>query len=225
MKNDLFYKKIGKDILIGVISALIISWLITPVTNFIFPKLINVLDKLSSSLSDSIYIGIAKGFPGNTLTFTFLCVVLCIYLLFMFFIMFIREKINDVDAVFKEEKNYYSNSETTIPTQTDLEAKSKLILHDIELFQKKLCRLRLIFSGISILCLISFSFTTMSQIYISETANNIYANIEIVSPYVSDSEYKHLKSEFHSIRSSKDYLSLINDLSKIAATNDITLQK
>lgn len=50
-------------------------------------------------------------------------------------------------------------------------------------------------------------------------------NIEIVSPYVSDLEYRQLKSEFHLMRNSDDYEKLVEKLHNIATENDIKLKK
>ena len=55
--------------------------------------------------------------------------------------------------------------------------------------------------------------------------DNTLKNIEIVSPYISDKEYKLLKSDFYLIETKADYLSLMQDLSNIAEHNNLTLKK
>jgi hypothetical protein len=50
-------------------------------------------------------------------------------------------------------------------------------------------------------------------------------NIEIISPYVSDIEYKKFKSDFHTIQCSRDYEDLAQALQSIADAHSIPLKK
>lgn len=49
-------------------------------------------------------------------------------------------------------------------------------------------------------------------------------NIEIVSPYVSDFEYKKLKSDFYSMNTYNEYAAIKLTLNKIAEDNNLTLK-
>lgn len=49
-------------------------------------------------------------------------------------------------------------------------------------------------------------------------------NIEIVSPYVSDFEYKKLKSDFYSMNTYDEYAAIKLTLNKIAEDNNLTLK-
>lgn len=53
------------------------------------------------------------------------------------------------------------------------------------------------------------------------TANSINRNIEIVAPYISDIEYKSLKSDFYSIDTKNDFETLQNSISKIMEENNL----
>ncbi len=64
----------------------------------------------------------------------------------------------------------------------------------------------------------------IQQSYVTETALKLTNNIEIVSPYVSDLEYKQLKSEFHSMQSRSDYDNLVFKLDSIGSENHLRLK-
>ena len=53
-------------------------------------------------------------------------------------------------------------------------------------------------------------------------ARDTLADIEIVAPYVSDMEYKTLKSDFYRIDSKADYLILAEQIEQIMADNNLT---
>ena len=63
----------------------------------------------------------------------------------------------------------------------------------------------------------------VQTIYVNKTVTALTNNIEIVSPYISDLEYKKLKSAFHLMNSRADYDSLCDSLNKIADENQLQL--
>ena len=65
----------------------------------------------------------------------------------------------------------------------------------------------------------------MKQIYILGLSTKATVNIEIVSPYISDIEYKQLKSSFHLIKTQDDYEKLLDKIQDIADANEINLSK
>jgi len=66
----------------------------------------------------------------------------------------------------------------------------------------------------------------MMQItYVNKTIATLTNNIEIISPYISDLEYKKLKSSFHMMDSREDYDLLCDSLNEIAVKNQIQLKK
>lgn len=68
---------------------------------------------------------------------------------------------------------------------------------------------------------IIFTFTVT---YIDSTVSRLTRNIEIVSPYISDQEYKNLKSAFYSMDSREDYTNLVNALEEISSEHGIELK-
>lgn len=68
-------------------------------------------------------------------------------------------------------------------------------------------------------------FGTFNESYFYTLHITTKNNIEIVCPYISEQEYKELKSRFYAIKQKTDYESLKNDISKIAYENNLKLQK
>lgn len=64
----------------------------------------------------------------------------------------------------------------------------------------------------------------IQQSYVTETALKLTNDIEIVSPYISDLEYKQLKSDFHSMQSRFDYDNLVLRLETIGSENHLRLK-
>lgn len=60
--------------------------------------------------------------------------------------------------------------------------------------------------------------------FINTSITKCLNNIEIVSPYISDFEYKQLKSTFYQVSCKEDYDNLIAKLDKIAFKNDLVLK-
>jgi hypothetical protein len=63
----------------------------------------------------------------------------------------------------------------------------------------------------SIFILVNFSL----GMYINTVSTRLLNNIEIVSPYIKDKDYKILKSEFYSITNKNDYYRFINKINKM----------
>lgn len=63
------------------------------------------------------------------------------------------------------------------------------------------------------------------QVFINNAITKALSNIEIVSPYITDNEYRQLRSDFYSISNQEDYYSLLNTLKEIADVNSIVLKK
>ena len=63
--------------------------------------------------------------------------------------------------------------------------------------------------------------TTFTKIIAFQTAKNTLRNIEIVSPYVSDIEYKTLKSDFYCIDSKADYSELASQIDSLMDEYDL----
>lgn len=89
-------------------------------------------------------------------------------------------------------------------------------------FKKRLNKLTLILNSFII---ISVIYLIGSLSFINHCQTITLCNIEIVSPYISDHEYKELKSSFHSISTKNDYDDLQSVIDNIATVNGLMLKK
>lgn len=82
-KTSKFTKDILTGIITGIVSTLIISWFITPLTNLIFPKVIVFLENISMPFVDYLYRCAATYTIERTgllnLTFSSTCTLFCIF--------------------------------------------------------------------------------------------------------------------------------------------------
>lgn len=76
-----------------------------------------------------------------------------------------------------------------------------------------------------LLTCIMILFSEMAQIYEASISTVTRTNIEIVSPYISDQEYKQLKSDFFLIKTKDDYDNLQKELEIISENNQVDLKE
>lgn len=86
--------------------------------------------------------------------------------------------------------------------------------------------LKFVVSSMPLSFTVSFviSYTCFTGIQTSVVARNTTNNIEIVAPYITDDEYKQLRSDFFQIDSKADYDNLINKISAIAEKKHLQLK-
>ena len=77
----------------------------------------------------------------------------------------------------------------------------------------------------SVILSLSVMFMYARLVFIQREIFTLTNNIEIVSPYISDIEYKTLKSDFHLMENHEDYNQLIFRLQKFADDNSLKLKK
>lgn len=82
-----------------------------------------------------------------------------------------------------------------------------------------------VFVSLAVYVLIAFLFFSLaSSSYVNTEITRLTNNIEIVSPYITDLEYKQLKSSYHSMASRTDYDSLNASLQEISVQYGIQLK-
>lgn len=80
-------------------------------------------------------------------------------------------------------------------------------------------------STLSMYIIMIFSLYFMSEtIFIKQKSTEILTNIEIVAPYVTDTELKKYKSSFLTIETQNDYTKLNEALSRIALKHNLRLK-
>ncbi len=211
-----------KSIISGIISTLIISWIISPITDFVFPKIISFANKFSHSLSNQIYSQVSKGSYEyiSVLNLTYSHVIVLILFSILALSVYLgylslKDHISELEGlIYDKEEEEESDEEFIESIQNDLRQQKKRLP-----FYKYLSIFFLFF------IFVTTTFATMKQIYILELSTKATVNIEIVSPYISDIEYKQLKSSFHLIKTQDDYEKLLDKIEDIADANEINLSK
>lgn len=222
-KKSKFTQDIFIGIITGILSTLVISWFITPLTNLIFPKILTFLENISMPFVDGLYrmastITIERVGLLN-LTFSATCVLF----LMIFSVRFlfstkgeIQDHLDEINALISPASKM---SEEEI--MQSLKEDKRYFLKK----RKEYKKLSLAYLISVILVCFTILLSKMTQIYASSLSTNTRANIEIVAPYISDQEYKQLKSDFFTIKNKSNYDSLQKALKKISEENHLYLKE
>lgn len=159
-----------------------------------------------------------------TLYILIIAVILCI-----FFINYSTNRIYKINKErtlqhIKELENH--DSDTTITESTE-ETPLPDKVTELNKLKKYLKTERIYMIIFQFICIIGYVAITISYLSIcisAEQATRLTNNIEIVSPYISDLEYKQLKSDFYTMETYEDYSLLVNSLSEIAEDHSLKLK-
>lgn len=207
-----------------ILSTLIISWFINPLTNWLFPKILKIMESFASPFVDLTYQKAATLTFERTGLLNLVLSITCICYLFLFSICLLsfkkdrlRNEIDDISAIVKPRSHFRTDEES---------------LSQLKESHKYLCKLLRIYKKMSvllyismILVVISMIFCEMTQIYEVSLSTKARTNIEIVAPYISDQEYKQLKSDFFTIKNKSDYDNLQNTLNMISDEHSLDLKE
>lgn len=73
-------------------------------------------------------------------------------------------------------------------------------------------------------CFFILTYNYFIVAFASTTARDTLNNIEIVAPYITDTEYKQLRSDFFQMDSKSDYESIVKELTSIAEKHNLQLK-
>ena len=202
-------KKIFKNpllsaLLISILAAALWEKFISPFCTFIFIHISSLIEVFISTFLDRTYKEISNGFD-DSYTIYVLMFILCGYLMIVLvpFIYPIAQKfhINSIKRIIDKSEN---------PSQ--------------QLEKKTLSTKIFIIIDIFILAII-YIYLIGSLVFITECKTKSLCNLEIVSPYVSDMEYKQLKSTFYSIQTKDDYVNFTETINEIGEKYSLNLKK
>lgn len=210
-----------------IITLILIPLLITALWEKLLGPLFDIFinwlstfgGKFLQAFIDLIYTYVATGRPVDTSRY-----------LFMILASFILIEITTVSSKnIKSYKNLVTRQNELInPTDNKPIVPAKKELTDSEKINDMVKHAK-IYSWLSMIISVCYwamyLVFMMSAGYINNTITKLTNNIEIVAPYIEDSEYKLLKSSFYSMDSSDDYHSLVTELNRIAEINGIELKK
>ena len=230
-------------LMIGLAGSFIWEKILSPIFGVLFDKFLTYSGRLSILISKSTYTQISNGLSetGTTLIFS---VIFSAFIGFTMYIVHIayrnllaaRALVRDIQSPtdnVEEDKQATSNNLSLNQEKNNLNkklVKNIYKLHEIESqiydIQVKLTKRVLItVCFVAALFILIFSCIFTKYIYVQTNIVRLTNNIEIVSPYISDQEYKILKSEFHSMQSRKDYDDLNLKLESISKENSIRIKK
>ena len=76
---------------------------------------------------------------------------------------------------------------------------------------------------IAAIWIVTIAFLSLTN-FVNHTMIRLTNNIEIIAPYVTDEEYKYLKSDFTLMKNYNDFCELTNALNKYASDNNVILK-
>ncbi len=211
-QNNLFNKENITMLLAGTFLAFLADKFLNPVFSYLYSLLINTGVGIVRNISDSTYKQISNGYTEQsaTMILTFLCIAILEIplIIYMKYPDTLKEKEYAID---------YSSDDSRL-TISKIKAEIREARHKIKLyyFGTLIC---------SVILSLSVMFMYARLVFIQREIFTLTNNIEIVSPYISDIEYKTLKSDFHLMENHEDYNQLIFRLQKFADDNSLKLKK
>ena len=210
-QNNLFNKENITMLLAGTFLAFLADKFLNPVFSYLYSLLINTGVGIVRNISDSTYKQISNGYTEQsaTMILTFLCIAILEIplIIYMKYPDTLKEKEYAID---------YSSDDSRL-TISKIKAEIREARHKIKLyyFGTLIC---------SVILSLSVMFMYARLVFIQREIFTLTNNIEIVSPYISDIEYKTLKSDFHLMENHEDYNQLIFRLQKFADDNSLKLK-
>lgn len=235
--KNIFSKESMFMLIISTILAFIVGKFLDPLFTYCYSLLINAGGAIIKQLSDSTYKQISNGYSEQPSFFMLYIAMLLASAMLANFISAIKQSY----TLEKEKYNTYKKALDIINTPLDEDSPQLVVASsetapalqkDAKTLEKEVVaifnKIRIEFFIIVFMMFLLYSYIFFSysrNLYINSKITSITNNIEIVSPYISDIEYKRLKSQFHTMENSDDYDSLNFLLSEIAQKNSVKLKK
>ncbi len=192
-----------KTLGIGVLGCALWAYGIDPLCRNFFTFISSILNTIFIGFMDQTYKQISYGInDSNTISILIMCCAI------LYIPTLLLEATPYIKAYVVKKNKSIQQSNT--PAEDAIK------------FTKRLNKLLLVLN-ICVILLIAYLIGCKS--FINHCQTITLCNIEIVSPYISDHEYKELKSSFHSISSQSDYDDLQSVIDTIATANGLMLKK
>lgn len=231
MQHLNFKKYINKSTIIATIIGILLTYFFTkildPVCEMFYSIILDIGDSIFTSFSNSTYRAIADGLSEQG-SYTIL------YIMFILVSMYAGNLLGQSDAIYRANCKEYERLETKIkflstPCDSEIQKSPTPTFEEQLEGQKntinKLKKSNVLFHKLSkigiIILIVLFAFLYSRQNFIHAKSVAALNSIEIVSPFISDSEYKHFKSRFYLIQNKQDYESLIDEIHSIMIDNNI----
>lgn len=231
--NNFFSRESMITLLIGAVLAFIISKILDPILSFLYASFLNLGGGFVTFISNFTYRQISNGYSEQASVRTlYLLYLLLISVIFYALSSISKEYTDYSNKHLEDEKRLSSATETSsenvpekVLTFEELENEANSLIIEyrtlIKGLKKSYAMLKLSLWLLILFLTIIYAQTAFIRNQITALTNNI----EIVSPYITDLEYKQLKSTFYSMENSEDYNELIESLSDIATEYSLKLKK
>lgn len=221
--NNKKIKLLSSNIVIGIVVTLIVNFFI-PYLTLLFEIVVGHLNRLFVNYVDNLYGKISVGLQDNQLL---------MYPIVLFFAAYLAgitytRLSNSVNNAQKQIDKFISDNAELAKSQPqessdNSDENKQLSMLSSRLKKDKFYRCRFCVIAIIFLLLYILRYTEIN--FINHKITSTLNNIEIISPYVPDYEYKQIKSDFYLTSCKNDYDSLVDKLNVIANDNGITLKK
>lgn len=221
--------------LAGTLLTLFFTQIIEPVFSTLYSFILSLGGTAIQSLSDSTYRQISNGFSEQTSS-------LILYLAFIFSAVVILNYYSKERRAFDQQMKEMAELEEEIHSllspehvkgdapKNDLdntrpEEYSKQLLGKIKVLRSRSFSRYIVLWILTIIAYILLIYAYSRTVFVNGRVTSMMNNIEIVSPYISDAEYKQFKSSFHLIENKEDYDNLYYQLEQVAAAHSVELKE
>ena len=216
-KSNLFY------LLFSTCFTLLIGRILEPLFSYLFSKLLGTGGALVNWISNLTYRQISNGHSEQTAS-----VVLSFFVI-LFFIA-VAQLRTELKTVYEKYVAYWYalNAKSISAEKTYSDSPQETPKAQKEPIPDSLQKAKIFYIVgnayiVFILCYVLFSYGQIS--HVNSRISMLTTNIETVSPYISDLEYKYLKSKFHSMENRDDYNNLISELTVLGESYSLKLKK
>lgn len=224
-------------LIVSTFLAFIVGKILDPFFSYLYSLLLNTGGSFMKSISNSTYQQISNGFSEQASVFSlYLIDIICLLGLFYFFTKMhdsyknVLNKYRDYDKALDIAINPTAPHVDTSPVPSTID--ESILIQRAETLkntiakQVKYCKINYYIFIVSSICAsLLLTYTYARNAFVHSKITTITNNIEIVSPYISDIEYKMLKSDFYSIENSEDYDALTSTLNDISKNHSIKLKE
>ena len=215
-KKEPFQNTIVGILLLGIIGSALWEKVISPLSTFLFLKISNLLSVLFTDWNNSLYTKISNSYYDRASVSMFLFVYGLVFGVFFALSLKSTPLFKKLTVLLTLDKN---DEDDTLPeiqksstSSTSVKKKQNIVAN--------FC------TYLTVLILFIFVAFNAGEIsYTEYTKSAILSNLEIVSPYIEDNEYKTLKSNFHSMDCEDDFINLVQELSEIATEYNLELKE
>lgn len=202
--KKLFKNPVICSIAVGLLTSALWQAFFSPLFASIYVFISSLIDKFITTFSDSTYREISNGFNDSYAVYILIFILYAYFLVaFIPYSFHIAEKIKSISL--------FSSLQNKDESQKVIEKRHKLL------------NLLIAFSMLSSFLVSVYLIGNL--IYITNCKTKSLTNMEIISPYISDLEYKQLKSSFYLIQNKDDYDAFTSTLDELGKKYSLNLKQ